>query len=87
MTAALGGFGLKEITYGIREEIYCLGDARRAAFGIVAYANAEIDGTVTVVAEVGDVTGKRQEIERLVRLCNRVRLSPEMLRDLVCDFL
>ena len=78
---------MKEITYGVREEIYRFGDERRAAFGIVAYAFAELDGTATVVAEVGDVTGKIGEIDRLVRLCNRVELRPEMLRDFVCEFL
>ncbi len=78
---------MKEITYGVREEIYCLGEAKRAAFGIVAYANAEENETATVVAEVGDVTGNISEIERLVRLCNRVKLAPEMLHDFVCDFL
>ena len=78
---------MKEITYGVREEIYRFGDERRAAFGIVAYANAEENGTATVVAEVGDVTGKIGEIDRLVRLCNRVELRPEMLRDFVCEFL
>ena len=75
------------IRFGVREEVYSLGVERRTAFGIVAYANADENGTATVVAEIGDVTAKRCEIERLVSLCNRVIPDPWRLRDFVCDFL
>ena len=78
---------MKEITYGVREEIYCLGDARRVAFGIAVYANAEIDGVATVVRSVGDVSGNKNEILELVRLCNECELDPMHLMDVVEDFI
>ena len=78
---------MKEITYGVREEIYRLGDAGRVAFGIAVYANAEENGTATVVRSVGDVSGNKDEIEELVRLCNECELDPIHLMDVVEDFI
>ena len=78
---------MKGITYGVREEIYRLGDARRVAFGIAAYANAEENGTATVVRSVGDVSGNKDEILELVRLCNECELDPMHLMDVVEDFI
>ena len=75
------------VTYGIREEIYCLGEQRRKAFGIVAYSDAEEDGTATVIASVGDVTDDRAALEELVRKCNGLKLDPIHLWDVVEDFL
>ncbi len=75
------------ITYGIREEIYCLGNERRLAFGIVAYSNAETDGTATVIESVGDVTDDRAALENLVRKCNGEGLDPRDLYAIAEDFI
>lgn len=75
------------ITYGITEEIYSLGTDRRVSYGIAAYANAEEDGTATVVASVHDVTTDKQSLSELVLLCNRSELSVIHLEDAVEDFL
>lgn len=75
------------ITYGITEEIYTLGTNSRRAFGIAAYADADEDGTTTVVAAVHDITSDRKRLERLVEVCNRERLSLVHLYDVVEDFL
>ncbi len=75
------------VTYGIREEIYCLGEQRRKAFGIVSYSDADDDGTAIVTASVGDVTDDREALEELVRKCNELQLDPIHLEDVVEDFL
>ena len=75
------------ITYGIREEVYCLGEERRCAFGIVAYSDAEKDGTATVIASVGDVSEDREALAELVKTCNEGRLDPIHLYDVVDDFI
>ena len=75
------------ITYGIREEVYCLGKERRCAFGIVAYSDAKEDGTATVIASVGDVTEDRVALAELVKKCNEGRLDPIHLYDVTEDFI
>ena len=75
------------ITYGITEEIYTLGASTRRAFGIAAYADADEDGTATVVAALHDVTSDREKLESLVAICNREGLSLVHLYDVVEDFL
>ena len=75
------------ITYGVTEEIYTLGAVSRRAFGIAAYADAEEDGTATIVAAVHDITDDRAKLEGLVAACNREGLSLVHLDDIVEDFL
>ena len=75
------------ITYGITEEIYSLGSDRRVSYGIAAYANAEEDGTATVVASVHDITTDKQSLSELVLSCNRLGLSTIHLEDAVENFL
>ena len=47
----------------------------------------EIGGVSEVVASVPDVTCEREEAERLVDLCNDLKLSPLQLHDVVEDLL
>ena len=75
------------ITYGITEEKYSIGDSSRVSYGIAAYADADIDGTATVVASVHDVTQDRQKLSELIDTCNRMKLSVCHLTDVVEDFL
>lgn len=77
---------MMDITYGIIEEIYILGDKRRTSYGIAAYSNLESDSTVTIVASVRDISCDKQKISNLVTLCNRLSLSPIHLGDVVVDF-
>lgn len=75
------------VTYGIREEFYCLGKAKRRAYGIVAYSDIEANGTATVIASAGDVTDDREALAELVRKCNELGLDPIHLGDVVEDFI
>ncbi len=75
------------VTYGITKEHYSIGSDSRVSYGIAAYANADADGTATVFDSVHDITPDKASLEKLVRDCNRLKLSPEHLRDVVDDFL
>lgn len=76
-----------KITYGIIEEIYSLDAESRTFYGIAAYADAQEDGTATIVASVHDITSDKQALADLVLLGNRLELSTVHLMDVVMDFL
>ena len=78
---------MKNITYAVSEERYTFGDETRTAYGIVAYSNADQDGSKTIVASVRDVTADKDSLSRLVNDCNRLELSTVHLNDVVEDFL
>ena len=78
---------MMNVTYGLTEEVYSLGDSSRIAYGIAAYADTEEDGTATIVATVHDVTTDKQALDELVSLCNCLELSTVLLMDVVEDFL
>ena len=42
---------MSNITYGVSKEIYSYKGITREAYGLVAYADAELDGTSTIVTE------------------------------------
>ncbi len=50
----------------------------------IAYVE-ERDGRIEAIASVPDVSSKREVVEKLVRLCNEHKLSPEHLKDMVED--
>ena len=75
------------VTYAITEEKYALGEEKRTSYGIVAYANAEQNGTATIVASVRDITYDKNSLRKLVDDCNRFELSTVHLHDVVEDFL
>jgi len=78
---------MTDITYGITEEIYTLGDDRRVSYGIAAYSNSESDGTATIVVSIRDISSDKSQISKLVNVCNRLSLSTYHLMDVICDFL
>ena len=78
---------VNNVWYEVREEVYCLGEKRRLAYGIAAYASADEDGWATVIESVGDISDDRAEVARLAQLCNLHRLDPSQLYDVVEDFL
>ena len=78
---------MKDITYGIVEETYVLGEERRLSCGIVLFSDADNCGTSTIIDEIGDITDDRKQIEVLVEQCNKLELSPLHFRDVVADFI
>ena len=78
---------MKNITYAVSEERYTFGNETRTSYGIVAYSNANQDGSKTIVASVRDVTSDKTGLIKLVNDCNRLDLSTVHLNDVVEDFL
>ena len=78
---------MMNMTYGITEETYSLGNSTRVSYGVVAYANADEDGTAAIVASVHDITADKLALTKLVSLCNRLELSLIHLNDAMEDFL
>ena len=76
-----------DVTYAIVEEKYTFENESRIAYGIAAFADAKQDGTATIVASIHDITSNRESLSRLVDDCNRLKLSPLHLSDIVEDFL
>jgi len=71
------------IIYGITEETYILENDRRISYGIAIY---DIDIS-TVIASKKDLSSDKKAVERLVNLCNQLKLSPIHLDDVAEDFL
>lgn len=78
---------MAQITYGVSKEIYEIGNEYRLSYGIVAYANADTDGTATIVESIRDISSDSEAIEELVQKCNLMNLSLYHLNDIVEDFL
>lgn len=78
---------MKNITYAVSEEKYTFGNETRISYGIVAYSNADQDGSKTIVASIRDVTSNKARLVELVNDCNRLELSTVHLNDVVEDFL
>ena len=76
---------MKNITYGIVKETYCLGRSARISYGIAAYASAE--DTATVLAYIGDITSNEEKLLKLVLRCNEFELSLLHFKDVVEDFI
>ena len=75
------------ITYGIIKQEFCMGADTRISYGIVAYDNVDESGTAIVIASVSDITQDRQTLLKLVMQCNKLKLSPIHLNDVIADFL
>lgn len=78
---------MTKVTYGISEEKYSLGEECRTSYGIVAYADADSNGTATIVAAVHDITSDKLALTKLINDCNHLELSAIHLYDVVEDFL
>ncbi len=72
--------------FGLIREEYFLGDLSRTAYGVAAYAHPLSTESATIVTAVHDITSDRDAIEHLIRRCNRARLLPEQLHDVVADW-
>ncbi len=78
---------MNHITYGLVEERYVLNGLARTSYGIAAFADADVDGTATVIAAIHDITSDKLGLAALICKCNDLELSPIHLQDVVEDFL
>ena len=70
--------------YVLTETTYHNGEHTRTSYGI-AVISTEDD--VTVLCSVEDITDDRNELAKLVELCNAEKLEIEHLQNVVDDFL
>ena len=75
------------VRYVVVEERYLLDEEVRTSYGIAALANAEDEGSATVVEHISDVTKDRERLTEFVDDCNRLQLSTVHFGDVVEDFL
>ncbi len=71
------------IRYGVVREEYALDGGIRVAYGIAVYA----EENAAVVASVRDVSSDRATVERFVKQCEQLALSPLHLSEAVEDLL
>ncbi len=50
-------------------------------YGIVAYSQEKI------ITAIPDISSSKREVKKLIRKCNKLKLSPEQLLDVVEDFI
>lgn len=75
------------ITYGIIKEEFCIDSDTRVSYGIAAYDNVDESGSAMVIASVSDITQDSQALLKLIMQCNKLKLSPVHLNDVIADFL
>jgi len=75
------------IRYGMIEEVYEVGNCKRVAYGIAAYADAEEEGSACILHAVRDLSSSRASVEALSERLNREEASIHHLDDIVADFL
>lgn len=78
---------MSNITYGVSKEIYSYKGITREAYGLVAYADAELDGTATIVASANDLSCDEIKLQKLANKCNEGKLELVHFSDIVEDFL
>lgn len=78
---------MSSITYAIAKEIYSYKGNTREAYGLVAYADVELDGTATIVASARDVTCDKKQLQNIADKCNEEKVPLGHFDDIVEDFL
>ena len=78
---------MSNITYGVSKEIYSYKGITRKAYGLVAYADAELDGTSTIVASANDLSCDEIKVQHLANKCNEGELELVHFNDIVEDLL
>lgn len=78
---------MSNITYGVLKEIYSYKGVTREAYGLVAYANAKLDGTAIIVATANDLSCDEIKLQELAHKCNEGKLELGHFNDIVEDFL
>jgi hypothetical protein len=68
-------------------ETYIVGDHTRTSYGIVAYADADEEGSATIIASARDLCVDKIAVEALVQRCNQLGLSLIHFDDIIQDFL
>jgi hypothetical protein len=75
------------MTYAMIEEWYGLNGIGRISYGIAVCADANVDGSATIVDAIHDITASKERIAAFVWHCNQLGLSVIHLMDAIEDFL
>ncbi len=78
---------MSNITYGVSKEIYSYNGVTREAYGLVAFADVEIDGTATIVASANDLSCDEIRLQNLADKCNEGKLELVHFNDIVEEFI
>lgn len=78
---------MSNITYGVSKETYSYKGITREAYGLVAYADAEHNGTATIVASANDLSCDEIKLQELANKCNEINLELVHFNDIVEYFL
>lgn len=70
--------------YVLTETTYHNGEHTRTSYGIAVISTED---NVTVLSSVEDISDDREELAKLVELCNSEKLEMEHLQSIVEDFL
>ncbi len=70
--------------YVLTKTTYYNGEQTRTSYGISAISTED---NVTVLSSIEDITDERDELAKLVELCNAEKLEIEHLQNVVDDFL
>ena len=70
--------------YVLTETTYDNGEYTRTSYGIAVVSKLD---NIGILYEVLDITNERDELEKLVTLCNTENLEIEHLQNVVDDFL
>ncbi len=74
------------IIYTLVEEKYTLNGKEYISYGVSGFADTN-DESASVIASAHHITHKKNRLAVLVALCNRLKLEPIHLNDVVEDFL
>ena len=77
---------MNNLTYGVVEECYTIGEEERISYGMVVYADFAMNGPACVVASVCDITSDLKKLLHLVQVCNQLQLSTIHINDVIEDF-
>lgn len=75
------------VTYGIIEETYEVGNIKRTSYGIAAFSNVPCNGASCIVFAARDLCAERAPLENLVCKINQTQLSEIHFKDMINDFL
>lgn len=75
------------IEYGVVEELCLLENDSQISYGIAICCSHEEKGCFSILEIIGNITTDKEKLAELVHTCNRLKLSPVHLRDVIADFL
>lgn len=70
--------------YVLTETTYHNGEHTRTSYGIAVISTED---KITVISSVEDISDDREELAKLVELCNSEKLEMEHLQNVVEDFI